>query len=964
MRQLLFQIFLLIAFILNAQDPIHYHLTEKDGLPDIEFYNIIEDEKGYIWLAADRGLYRYDGKTFKNYSNPKKRGLSVFGLKFDAKGKLWCNNISGQYFYVENDSLKLFTDLKNHTKGQLSKFIFFENKLIVHNNLYGFEVDLNTKKTKPVFKKSTHSVEAFYNKDTLFYIHNNKIKYKTKLNKNLVTKSNLKLFRENSTDRRVYKIGSVFFLHSINKITGGQKIYLRKNNRFKELTTKDLNLKSKLISIFYEKDLFWFCTDDGIYKFSLTNNVFKLESRLFKGEIVTNILKDKNQNYWVTTLRKGIFILPNIYVEQIKLQENDNISALEKLDSTTFVYGNTKGVISLVSNETVIAKNVDNYNQKVNKIAYNGLDKILVSFDEKESILNRKNLKSFKTSSNLNLRNAKGITVINQNQFLLGRFASVDLFNLKENSFLRLGNRRSYTTHYNKNIGDMYVGYVDGVEYYLEDLKPNSIQFKDNPIFAIDIDNTSDNTVWISTFSDGIIGIKNGKAIYNYTTETGLLSNQTGTIKADGTFLWIVTDKGLQRFNTQTKEFQNLTEKDGITSFNISDILVFKDKIIFGSNKGLFQVDKNNAFKKRTLPGIYFTEILIEDEKRPVKDNYILESNQNKIEIKFHANGYLTNQNIIYKYRLLGANNNWYSLTNGVNEVVFNSLSPGKYIFQLKGVEVNSKEETKTHIISIHVKLPFYKEWWFIVGLILIILLVILKCFLWYIKRLKARQKEKLEKERINKRLIAFQLESLRSQMNPHFIFNALNSIQEYIVLNEKKLASIFLVKFSRLIRMYLEHSQKQYITLSEEIDALKLYLQLEKDRFEEALHYTMHVSNKLNTKNIKVPSIFIQPYVENALKHGLLHKKSNRELTISFYLEQNNVICCIEDNGVGREASKKIKEMRGAQHKSYATKANQKRLDLINTDRTKKIDVSIIDLYSNNKEATGTKVVVKIPIG
>jgi LytS/YehU family sensor histidine kinase len=334
--------------------------------------------------------------------------------------------------------------------------------------------------------------------------------------------------------------------------------------------------------------------------------------------------------------------------------------------------------------------------------------------------------------------------------------------------------------------------------------------------------------------------------------------------------------------------------------------------------------------------------------------------------VSFHANGYLSEEGITYHYKLRGANNNqWSAVSKGVNEVVFNNLSAGNYTFQLKAVETNGVRETAIQPIAIKINLPFYREWWFIVSVFSIILLLVWYYFSRRLSNLKKQQNERLEKERLSKSLIASQLESLRSQMNPHFIFNALNSIQEYIVLNDKRLASAFLVKFSRLIRLYLEHSQKHYISLKEEIKALELYLQLEKDRFEDTLEYTILVQKNIPKEEIKVPSIFIQPYVENAIKHGLLHKLTNRKLRVSFHLtdSKENLICTIEDNGIGRSASEKIKKSSAHYHTSYATKANQKRVDLINVDREKKVVLSIIDLHDDTGKAVGTKVELNIPL-
>jgi len=289
-------------------------------------------------------------------------------------------------------------------------------------------------------------------------------------------------------------------------------------------------------------------------------------------------------------------------------------------------------------------------------------------------------------------------------------------------------------------------------------------------------------------------------------------------------------------------------------------------------------------------------------------------------------------------------------------------LLEGDYVFQLKALEGEHQSEVKE--IHFSVAGVFYKQWWFY----LLTSLFVTSLFWLYFRNANKRLKEKqlllLDKQKKDLENVFLKLESLRSQMNPHFIFNALNSIQDYIIHNESKLARKYLVKFSRLIRIYLEHSQKDSISLQEEIDALQLYLDLEKDRFEDSLTYTIEQSDKLKETQIQIPTFLIQPYVENAIKHGLLHKKENRALQVLFSLNaDNNVLkCIINENGIGRKASRVINAKR-IKPKSFSSEANQKRIDLLNKTREKPIVLVIEDNYDKNNEATGTSVILTIPL-
>lgn len=260
----------------------------------------------------------------------------------------------------------------------------------------------------------------------------------------------------------------------------------------------------------------------------------------------------------------------------------------------------------------------------------------------------------------------------------------------------------------------------------------------------------------------------------------------------------------------------------------------------------------------------------------------------------------------------------------------------------------------------------------YLIGSLVIASLILLSS-LFFFGRIRARKKADLitlELRETQKRLALekqyrdSELKALKSQMNPHFIFNALNSIQEYIVMNKKNEASDYLGKFADLIRTYLGHSDTGVISLQEEIDSLRMYLDLESLRFEDKLVYELKVTGHLNKEMIYIPTMLIQPYIENALKHGLLHKKDNRHLQVTFSPSEDNTIeCIVEDNGVGRAKAKEFQANRNSLHKSFAAKATEERLELLNYGKDKKIGVTIEDLYDDTTKVSGTRVILNIPI-
>lgn len=263
------------------------------------------------------------------------------------------------------------------------------------------------------------------------------------------------------------------------------------------------------------------------------------------------------------------------------------------------------------------------------------------------------------------------------------------------------------------------------------------------------------------------------------------------------------------------------------------------------------------------------------------------------------------------------------------------------------------------------------RDRYFLIGTIVISGLILLSSLLSF-SRIKAKKKAEsiiLELHETQKRLALekqyrdSELKALKAQMNPHFIFNALNSIQEYIILNKKDLAGDYLGKFADLMRKYLQHSDSGTLTIQDEIESLEMYLELEALRFEDTLSYTFNVSEKINKEQLRIPTMLIQPYVENALKHGLLHRKTGRKLSITFTNESDKTITCyIEDNGVGRERSAAIKAQSQYMHVSFATKATENRLSLLNYQKDRKIGVEIMDLFKEDGSARGTRVILSIP--
>ena len=208
------------------------------------------------------------------------------------------------------------------------------------------------------------------------------------------------------------------------------------------------------------------------------------------------------------------------------------------------------------------------------------------------------------------------------------------------------------------------------------------------------------------------------------------------------------------------------------------------------------------------------------------------------------------------------------------------------------------------------------------------------------------------------------EMQALRAQMNPHFIFNCLNSINRYIVKSDQITASLYLTRFAKLIRLILDNSNSRTVILTNELEALKLYIEMEALRFDKKFTYAIAVERNLGTDNVEVPPLIIQPYVENAIWHGLLHKESDANLNIHVNMVDETILqCTVEDNGVGRVKSRELKSKSATSRKSLGTKLTENRLSLLNKHAELNATVEIIDLYDERGAANGTRVILKIPV-
>ncbi len=434
--------------------------------------------------------------------------------------------------------------------------------------------------------------------------------------------------------------------------------------------------------------------------------------------------------------------------------------------------------------------------------------------------------------------------------------------------------------------------------------------------------------------------------------------------------VWVYSSAGISLLDMDKMQSITFTKKEGLTEGGFEG-RPYQDEsgIIFTEGKNGFQVFNPDSILKsyKVTQTIHFSDFRINGKPyqatpSDINDGHAITLNpdENNISFQFAALSTSLSNLIRYAYRLKGYDNDW--IETDRNNVVYSNLPPGNYVLQIKTRYFTDSWNDNFFLMPITIKSPWYRQWWFIT---LCLLLTASLLYTFYRYRINTlREKLKL-KTTYDIKIAEIEMKALRAQMNPHFIFNCLNSINRYIVKSDEKTASSYLTKFSKLIRLILDNSASETISIEKEMETLKLYIDMEALRFDHVFDYTIDAAAEIQYTQTEIPSMLIQPYVENAIWHGLLHKEKERGLLNIHFSKPDDktVVVTIKDNGVGREKAEAQKSKDALKRKSYGMQITSDRIKLINNLYKMNATVTINDLKNGDGNATGTEVVIQIPV-
>ena len=702
-------------------------------------------------------------------------------------------------------------------------------------------------------------------------------------------------------------------------------------------------------------------SNNGIEVFNLNGKPIFPE-KMFRNFIISDIIDVADGSIWISTLGQGILVIPNRsfvtynfpelradFFRDITFIDNELFALfpdrLFRMDNGKFVQVplfNTKRLERLhyLENEKLLLLDSDLINISTRKKWSLVADKRKHQFNNRADLGNGRY--AFSTSSGIFFLDISDLDKLPVRDAYYSRDQSKPFFQLE------IG--RTWSMAFDSASKLLWVETTNGLATIDSNLN-DELVLQDGKNFSAKALLSFNNQIWVGT-KNGVYVYQQDSLYRHITSKEGLLSEDVTLLQYHRDFIYVGTSLGLQRLSLSDSAFHSITPSDGLYSTHFQKLEFLEDDIYIKYPTNLQRVNFNTISSSPTT-NFYISEVAANGAPLDLTQskNLSLDYTQNQLRVVFKAKGYNHRGNITYNYRLIGLNDEWVSAEYSNNSVDYNALEPGTYTFEVQAIrEKLYPSEIQRFTLTIHP--PWWKTWWFYLAAFLIIA----GSLYLYIRRLFTRQRRELQ---LQNELGNSKLTAIKSQMNPHFIFNSLNSIQDLVLQQDQDKAYTYIGKFAKLVRQVLSFSDQDFIEVEDEITMLKLYLELEQLRFKNDFSYSI---DHQNVQDLSVPPMLIQPFAENALKHGLLHKKGDKKLSIEMHIQGEILKCIITDNGIGRSRSEEIKQRQNRTHKSFSVQGTKDRFDILQKQFGGDLGLEFLDLMSKNGEAKGTQVTLSIP--
>lgn len=937
--------------------------STKDGLPSSSIYKCILDNHGFLWIATDNGIAKFDGKNFKTYTTAQ--GLpdnEITDIFIDSNRRIWVtpfrktaayyNPVSDRFENDETDTELKKVELGNTNRGSVLQY----GGVAFCNNLRDFFI---YKDGKATVYKGLMNIKKSYTPERIIEFSAGKYM--------LISADSARVFANGRFTKSFLLGNNTFFSEYFNRV-----LYISSENKIRKYgVDKEGNmvlLQEKtlpfLIRIFCRAGKYLAVTTYNRTTYPVDTATLELKEPLLYNIAVRNVLEDKNGNTWIASIDNGLIKIQQKRISSFTISDKmlnaeitQSFNALAVINKK-IVAGNNYGELLMydgvydikkaaLSNE----KNMDGVVRKIIELK----DGIYVACQTGSFLVDKKSLAILKRFEVQKNGSSKSALLLNDSLILLGNHSTVQLYNLQTEKVIEqrvkrvtaLGLNQSKTIYVGSNDG-LYRWDKDSLFYFGKIYK--GLSYRVNTIFS-----TAENLLWVGLGSDSLLVLKDDKLIKSIALGDvipgnvckSLYSNKPGTI-------WLGTNKGLNKiqysFTLGQLAFYNTSFglSDGLIGEQVNDISIHNDTVYAATTAGISYLPASLNLPAADIT-TFITKVSINGSDTLVLKEYTLPYDKNEISIGF-SGADLTGYYPLFEYRI--NEGSWQKTDKNNIEL---RLASGKYNIQIRGMKRDGSPSSQVEGISFYIKTPFWQSgvFWTIV-----VISFFITSFFVLETRNKQKRKTAVEKVITEKKLTELEMQALKAQINPHFVFNCLNSIKGFIFDRDYDQADKYLDKFSDLMRSTIDNSDAAIISLQNEVSYLDNYLQLEKLRFEEKFGYHIEVAADIDKEKYFVPAMLLQPYVENAIRHGMRFLENRKgQIDIVVRKENDFLVCEIDDNGIGREKAAELKSKRHVEYQSRGMSISRRRAELYN------IEQLVTDKKDERGNSLGTTITVKIPL-
>jgi hypothetical protein len=951
-----------VSFLIftSAFSQTHYfkNITTKDGLASSECYKIIQDKQGYIWISTDAGLCKYNGNQFQTFTTTD--GLptnTIFEIMEDKYGRIWGGGFHGGIFYIENDKVhnidaNTYLTAEGNKNKELIRKIILDDKDVLHvgttKNYYKIYPENNYGRLEDYPEEDTSfTLLKTINNDLLF---SRIISLKSKSDsytKHYIITNGKKYQLYPSYDLRQALVPNYFACLTPNReiiFSLGNKLFCY---NYYKLIIRSYN--NDINCLYYDKDenLWIGFARQGYNVYPKGNLDIPPISGLHQNS-VAGFFEDNEGGLWINTLNKGIFYSPKIDILSYPELNDQNIPAISVLNEQLYISNSNHQIYTIKNNklEWLLSQEQQAHSER---IFFSNINGNMYRSGGKSIKFNTSGL--FET---FNYRSYHTAAIFNQ--LIEG---ADSLWGINHEELLGIAGQNVLSAHklpsrgfclYQSNLNELLVGCMNGLYEYKKDhfIKIPIIHKNENIRISYITENKSGDLL-LSTRGMGVFIRKKNRWI-NINQSHGLASDLCNHIycSADSTY-YISTNKGISviKQTGNSLKIENINISNGIPANEVNMVTEYDNRIYLATENGICSYPTNSKIFNITQPFLTVKSISITGD--PLINNTEYKHNQNDLFFSVDVLSFQSPKENKVKYQLIPTDKN--AKYSHEYKIHYDNLPPGDYTLTIQAVNNNGTEGTPT---TYHFTIceAFWTTWWFTSFAVITILFI---SGFTVRKRINYLRKKENEKNLLKEKIVEFHYTALRAQMNPHFIFNVINSIQLYVLKNQPKEAYNYLSKFSKLIRRVLENSKEKLITLYDELETLNLYMELERIRLDGNVEFSTRINDSVEIEKLLVPSMIIQPILENSIWHGIVPLNGLRSGKIILYIhiEEESLIIKIRDNGIGIDPDK-IKS-----HESFGLNLIRDRLSLLHGTTS----IEIANLLDEKNNIGGAEVTIQLPL-